>query len=269
MNLRTLCMGSLIAAFGSSSLLAGGDVAAAEAVTRSFLTAVYQNDYDLAKAWVIDAGGLASFIGEETLDSSIRERVRADIEALAIDLAPGYEALADAEAESLPIGAPLRFSLVYHGTPMVVSTVKTADGWRVDLRWWEAMSRLARGRPVPKRHPEMLARRFLLALMQRDEKELGRLLPDGYSTDQLYPEGFEPPFEDQYFYLAMEMPLVELGEKDLVLSPDGGTAPALEPGSRDKLLVGFYWDVELHFRLIADGQSYRVAPGEHLSRIGL
>jgi hypothetical protein len=152
---------------------------------------------------------------------------------------------------------------------MVLSMLKTENGWKVDLRWWVAMIRLAEGQELSENNPEVIIRRFLLALMKRDTEKLARLLPKGHTPDQLYPRGYKPPFEDQYFYLAMEMPLVEFGKGDLVLTPDGTLEPALRPGTDDRFFLGIFWDSELHFRLLREGQSFKVEPGEHLSRMGL
>jgi len=65
------------------------------------------------------------------------------------------------------------------------------------------------------------------------------------------------------------MPLVEMGRDEVIRREGGeyGSLPMLDNGAR--YLIGLYWDTELHFHLVPDGDTYRVIPGDHLAQVGL
>ncbi len=253
----------------TSGLWAATEVEAAEAVARAFLVALYQNDKAAAAAHVVSEEGLEGFVGTQALDDSTKAAVQADIAALEIELAPGYEDLRDGRAEPLPDGAPIRFSLAYRGVPMAVTTIKGGDEWKVDLRWWTAMRSQAEGQRLAKGDPRLVARRYLIALLEGNTKKLRRLVAKGHNVSKLHPPDYEAPFEDQYYYLALEMPLVEMGRDEVIRREGGeyGSLPMLDNGAR--YLIGLYWDTELHFHLVPDGDTYRVIPGDHLAQVGL
>ncbi len=246
--------------------LAAAEVDDAERVARAFLVGIYQNDEAGASEHVTSEAGLEGFIGKQALGEAAKTAVRDDIRGLEIDLAPGYEDLGESVEAVLPQGASIRFSLAYRGVPMVVTTVKTHAGWKVDLRWWSAMRRNAEGRQVQKNDPEAVVRRYLIALLEHDLKKLRGLVPKGTDPISLYDSGYEPPYEDQYYYLALEMPVVEIGQDELVRLEGGefGRSPAK---GAEKFLVGLYWDIAMPFHLVPEGKGYRVVPGGHLDRI--
>ena len=73
----------------------------------------------------------------------------------------GQEVEPDAKGE-YPVGTTALFVVAHGGGPMVVTVARRADGWKVDLRWWIAMTELAAGRPPAKDSPELAIRSLLV-----------------------------------------------------------------------------------------------------------
>ena len=50
-----------------------------------------------------------------------------------------------------PVGTTGHYVVAHHGGPMVMGLVKQQDGWKVDVRWWIAMTDLMSGKEPAKR----------------------------------------------------------------------------------------------------------------------
>ena len=61
-----------------------------------------------------------------------------------------------------PVGTVARFVAAGNGGPALVTLVREADGWKVDLRWWLAMLDMADGHPPVAGSPERAIRSLLL-----------------------------------------------------------------------------------------------------------
>ncbi|HYN08936.1 MAG TPA: hypothetical protein VES67_16255 [Vicinamibacterales bacterium] len=113
--------------------LYAGDVAAFERLTlphpqRSRLTAGAKRNDDRLKSLSDDPG-------------SVQIRLQRPFQLNGKETAP------DARGEHAT-GTTVRYRASHQGSPMMVSLVKQADGWKVDLRWWIAMTQLTGDEPL-------------------------------------------------------------------------------------------------------------------------
>lgn len=157
-----------------------------------------------------------------------------------------------------PVGTTARYLANFPNSLTIVTLVRKPDGWRVDMRWWEALVTLAQAGPAPG-SPEHVVKTLTAALvmLRRDEAKKA-IVPDG-KLEVLFagaPPAPEP--SDQMLSLVGEMPVVEIGPGEFVQMPSG----AVVEGVRDpvkKVLVGLYGPRELPFVVEKVGAEWRVA----------
>jgi hypothetical protein len=245
------------------------DLPDAERVARAFLVAVSQNDQATAASLVTSREGLSEFAEKKAMSADEKERIKMEVEGLKLKpLATYAPVLATDENRPIPEGCYLRFSTSFRGTLLILTLKKVGGSWKVDLRWWREELALARGKKVKETEPEFVIKTFLLALMRRDEAVLSQLVPKGTDIKTFYREGYRPPFEDQYYYLASEMPVVEVEASDLIVQ-DGRYISVGEKVGRNRAFVGLFGPRELFFILKNEVGKLKVIPRDYLHQLGL
>jgi hypothetical protein len=245
------------------------DLPDAERVARAFLVAVSQNDQATAASLVTSREGLSEFAEKKAMSADEKERIKMEVEGLKLKpLATYAPVLATDENRPIPEGGYLRFSTSFRGTLLILTLKKVGGSWKVDLRWWREELALARGKKVKETEPEFVIKTFLLALMRRDEAVLSQLVPKGTDIKTFYREGYRPPFEDQYYYLASEMPVVEVEASDLIVQ-DGRYISVGEKVGRNRAFVGLFGPRELFFILKNEVGKLKVIPRDYLHQLGL
>jgi len=160
----------------------------------------------------------------------------------------GEEAKPDAQGQ-YPVGTTALYVVSHGGGPMVVTLAQRAEGWKVDLRWWIAMTELASRREPARDSPEVAIRSLLAAMLQLDRSGASRFAAPGTNMDALFdgaPRQREPSgvLESTVF----EMPLVELEPGEFVRTPSGKLVEGTQAPDR-KVLVGQFGPVEIPFVL--------------------
>ena len=169
----------------------------------------------------------------------------------------------DAKGE-YPVGTTALYVVAHHGQPMVVRTVRQADGWKVDLRWWIAMTEIAAGRPPAAGSPEAVVKSLLSAMLRLDREAAARFAVPGASMDLLFagaPRQREPSgvLEGTVF----EMPLVEIEPGEFARTPSDRIVEGTRSEDR-KVLVGLFGPIEIPFVLRRAGSEWRVEPEPYL-----
>src|SRR5262249_30695558 len=77
-----------------------------------------------------------------------------------------------------PIGTTAHDAVAHRGGPMVMGLVRQADGWKVDLRWWIAMTDLMAGNEPAKDSPEFAIKSLLMSMLQGDRRTAVRYITD-------------------------------------------------------------------------------------------
>jgi hypothetical protein len=187
-------------------------------------------------------------IAMESMDFSVRQTqpFRARGKEVGVDATGHY-----------PAGTTTRYLANFPSSLTVVTLVRKPDGWKVDLRWWEALAMLTENGPPPG-SPEYAVKMLTAALvtLRRDEARKV-IVPDG-KLDELFagaPSAPEP--SDQMISLVGEMGVVEIGPGEFVRMPSGTIVEGVnDPGK--KVLVGLYGPRELPFVVQKLGAEWRV-----------
>jgi hypothetical protein len=168
----------------------------------------------------------------------------------------GKEAAPDARGE-YAVGTTARYRAAHQGSPMVVSLVKQADGWKVDLRWWIAMTQLSGDEP-PRDTPDYAIKNLLLAMLALNKTAATRFLASGGKPDVLWIAA--PSYREPSGVLegnVIEMPLVAIGPGEFVALPSGRVVEGVTAADR-KVLVGMFGPVEMGFVVVKSGAEWRV-----------
>ena len=168
----------------------------------------------------------------------------------------GKTATPDAR-DQYPIGTTARYSVAHQGSPMVVSLVKQANGWKVDPRWWIAMTHLT-GEEPPRASPDYAIKNLLLAMLALNKTAASGFLAPGGKVDVLWTEA--PRYREPSGVLeasVVEMPLVEIKPGEFVELPSRRVVEGVAAADR-KVLIGLFGPTEMGFVVQKVGTEWRV-----------
>jgi hypothetical protein len=160
-------------------------------------------------------------------------------------------------AGQYPIGTTARFLAAHGGSPMVVSVVKLSDGWKVDLRWWIAMTELSGSEP-PRSSPDYAIKNLLLAMLGLNKIAAARFVVADAKMDVLWAGA--PGYREPSGVLeasVVEMPLIEIGAGEFVELPSGRVVEGAASPDR-KVIVGLFGPTEIGFVVRRAGDGWRV-----------
>jgi hypothetical protein len=243
------------------AVLAQGD--SPEAVIRSFVHAMYSNDVVAYEALTLPVPRRELLEKGGAVNVEAKEELEHNPEAVQLRMMRPYqfrgrEARRDANGE-YPVGTTVRFSVSYRNL-MLVSLVRTPEGWRIDLRWWLAMLDMASGPPPDPDSADYAARALIASLLDLDREGAAKFLTPDANLDLLFAGAPpEPEPSDQLGALLAEMPLIEIGPGEFCEMPSGRVVEGVR---RDdlKVLVGLYGPVEMPFVVQRIGTRWRVQP---------
>ena len=234
-----------------------------EAVIRSFVHAMYSNDLAAYDALTLPTPGRERLQKNGAVNLEAKEELEHNPEAVQIRMMRpyqlrGHDARPDADGE-YPIGTTVRFSVSYR-YPMVVSLVRTREGWRIDLRWWLAMLDMASGPPPSPDSAEYAARALIASLVELDRQAAAQFVTPDADLDLLFAGApSEPEPSDQLGALVVEMPLIEIGPGEFCEMPSGRVVEGVQRDDM-KVLVGLYGPLEMPFVVERIGTRWRVQP---------
>ena len=159
-----------------------------------------------------------------------------------------------------PVGTTAHYVAAHHGGPMVVGLVRQADGWKVDLRWWIAMTDLMSGKEPAKGSPEFAIKSLLMAMLQLDRREAVRYITDPKGMDLLFdgaPRQRDPSGVMEAS--VAEMPIVELSPGEFTPLPTGGVVEGVQAADK-KIMVGWFGPIELPFVVHKAGSDWTIDP---------
>jgi hypothetical protein len=168
----------------------------------------------------------------------------------------GKAATADAKGD-YPPGTTVRYSVAHQGSPLIVSLVRQADGWKVDPRWWIAMTHLT-GEEPPRTSPEYAIKNLLLAMLALNKTAASGLMATDGKLDLLWTDA--PRYREPSGVLeasVIEMPLVEIGAGEFVAMPSGRIVEGAAAADR-KVLIGLFGPTEMGFVVRKAGTEWRV-----------
>ena len=233
-----------------------------ERAVREFIRALAMHDSQAFSRAIRPDPRASRFINPQPLTSEGQMEAARRLETLQVSrrddvLLRGKPVDADAQGD-YPVGSVGRFIASGNGGPAVVTLVREADGWKVDLRWWLAMLDMANGQPPAAGSPDQAIRSLTLALIALDRHEALRFVTAGAEISVLFagaPSVREP--SGVLEAAAMEMPLVEVGPGEFYRMPSGRVVEGAKAVDR-KVIVGQFGPVEMPFALRRIGGAWRV-----------
>ena len=233
-----------------------------EQVIRSLVLAIYSNDVASYNRLTIphplrsrlSAGGR---VNQERLDALKEDPGGLQIIPKRPPMLRGEKVEPDTKGE-YPIGTTALFVVAHGRGPMVVTLARRADGWKVDLRWWIAMTELASGREPAPDSPELAIRSLLEAMLRLDRAAASRFAAPGADMELLFdgaPRQREP--SGVLDAAVFEMPLVEIEPGEFARTPTGKVVEGTQAADR-KVLVGQFGPVEIPFVVRRVGTGWRV-----------
>jgi hypothetical protein len=159
-----------------------------------------------------------------------------------------------------PVGTTAHYVVSHRGGPMVMGLVRQPDGWKVDLRWWIAMTDMMAGKEPAKDSPDFAIKSMLMAMLQLDRREAAGFITDARGLDLLFdgaPRQREPSGVMEAS--VAEMPIVEIGSGEFTPLPTGGVVEGVQTAER-KVLVGWFGPIELPFVVRRAGGAWKVEP---------
>ncbi|HEX9493911.1 MAG TPA: hypothetical protein VGA33_11660 [Thermoanaerobaculia bacterium] len=114
-----------------------------EDVARRFMRAVYSHDKTSFESAIVSDPRADRPLGEKPLSFAeaneiFRETAAMEFKTVQPFTLRGSPATPGSDGQ-YPIGTMVRYMTGYRGTSLVVTVVRAAAGWRVDVRWWLAM----------------------------------------------------------------------------------------------------------------------------------
>ena len=250
----------LLGAAAASISAAPPAVDSPEPVVRAFYRALLKGDAAGYHAAIVEDPRAERFLVKEPPDADKAREVDMESQTFTMrQLQPfrlkGKETTpADGK---YPVGTTTRYLANFPASLTVISVVRAADGWKVDMRWWDAIAVLMQ-KDVQNGTPEYAVKSLMASLvfLKRDEAKK-YIVPDGDMSVLFAGAPSAPEPSDQLISLVGEMPVVEIGPGEFYPMPSGRVVEG--PGDADhKLLVGLFGPREVPFLVQRAGGEWRV-----------
>lgn len=206
----------------------------------------------------------ATLVGRAVLSDEKLALVREEVSGLKLGLVESFRlqgrAIKPDSKGEYPVGTSVSFTTQARGVILLIPVVKLASGWKVDVRFWLAVRKKCK-----ENDPEVVTRKFLYGLISRKENELKEFVVPGSDLRSII-KG-KAPVEDQYYALALEMPVVDSMEGEGMLLADGTAVTVQQSTPQSKWLTGLYGYYKLVFELRLEKDKWRVVPRDYLSVI--
>jgi hypothetical protein len=232
-----------------------------EAAILALVRAMYGNDVEGYNRVTLPDPRRARLTTGGRVNTAALQRLEQDPGSLQIKsrrpfLYRGREASADARG-IYPAGTTALYSVTHGSNSMVAPLVRQADGWKVDVRWWLAMTDLVQNGPEPRGTPAYAARALTASLAAMDRESAAKFATPGASLDLLF-RGAQREPSGVFDALAMEMPLVELQPGEFFPIDERVVEGSSTPDQ--KLLLGLFGVVEIPYVLRRANGEWRVEP---------
>ena len=254
-----IVIGAVIAASAQSA-----PAATPESIVRALVMAIYKGDVAAYNAVTLPDPRRSVLTANARVNEAKLRELAEYPQGLQIKISRGYQyqgkpATPDASS-AYPIGTTVLIMAAHSGGPMMVSLVRKAEGWLVDVRWWIAMTDLMRD-PEPKPGtPDLAIKTLLLSMLSNDRKNAARWVAKPGDLDVIFQGA--PRFREPSGVLeasAMEMPLVRIGPGEFYPLPSGRIIEGKTAGDV-QVLVGMYGPTEIPFVVRRAGAAWTVDP---------
>ena len=236
--------------------------------------ALYANDAADFQTRIIPEAGSAVMIGRQTFTQEQLEKLRKDINGLALRQ-PSPPSLGGTplpnSTEPFPIGTKTIYFTQFRGVVMAVPVQRSESGWKVDVRFWLAMRMQLEARPQMT-DPEVVAKGFLFHVLAKKPEALNEFSAQSINGEDYTSANNLPPGDlDQILSLCVEMPIVRARPGERVVLPSGEVAVGSDaPGSsKDEslVLIGLMGSTEVPFLMRRVGGAWKVVPQKYFEML--
>ena len=238
-----------------------------EDIIRRFMEALYYNDQAEYEKTVVPHPESRALIRKNKLTAEEMARRKADVSDMEFTQSDPFsyqgEDIQPDEKGGYPVGTKATFMVQYHGAHFAVPVTMTTDGWKVD----DIRYSIAAGKKYRENDPESVVKTFLFYLLSHNEEELKKVVPAGSNPAKFF-KG-EPPFAEAYYYLAVNMSVVQANTGEGMKLPENQLLVAQESTSNHKWYVGLYGTQQIVFEIIKEKTGWKVIPQDYLSVIGI
>ncbi|MFN2330164.1 MAG: hypothetical protein ABR612_14745 [Chromatocurvus sp.] len=254
--------GSTQQSSSSSTALAGDP----EVALRAFMYALYANDLADYRTRILPDPESAVLVGTQKFTEEQLNKLRMEIDGLRLRQTsmPSFEG--KPTAPPYVVGTKAIYFAQFRGVNLTIPMEVTADGWKVDVRYWLAMRKQS-GRRPQKTDPEIVAKAFLLYVLAKKPDALNEFVTKPVKGEEYTAANDLPPGDlDQILSLCAEMPMVRARPKERLLLPSGELIGGSE--KHDTLvLVGLMGPVEIPFLLKKKDNAWKVVPQRYFEML--
>jgi hypothetical protein len=256
----------------TSAIAAAQATSPPERAVRDFFHALAMHDVSAFTRAIVPAPGAERLISAKPLSPDERQTAERRLSELQVTLRDefllrGQPAQPDAQLD-YPVGTVGHFIVAGDAGPSVITVVRRADGWKMDLRWLLVLVDMMNGSSPPAPGtPEYAVRGLVASLIAQERADVERFAMPGADTKLLFagaPREREP--SGVLEATVMEMPLVEVGPGEFYRMPSGRVVEGSAGGDR-KVLVGQFGPVEMPFVLHRVKGEWRVEPEPYFTLI--
>ena len=239
------------------------DRAGPEATIRAWYRAIYANDVPAYERLSLPHPRRSVLLRDGRRNEERLRALEDDRSSLQLRIARSFQLkgreIQPDGAGQYPVGASVRFVAAHGGSPTVVSLLNQPDGWKVDLRWWIAMTELTGNEP-PKTTPDYAIKNLLLSMLALNRTAAERFVVPDQNREILWTAA--PRYREPSGVLessVVEMPLVTYGPGEFVALASGRIVEGVDMPDR-QVLVGLFGPVEIGFVVRRVGSEWRVEP---------
>ena len=235
-----------------------------ESIVRALVTAIYKGDVTAYNAVTVPDPRRSVLTANARVNEAKLRELADYPEGLQIKMSRGYffqgkPAKADASGV-YAVGTTVLFMAAHSGGPMMVPLVRKPEGWRVDVRWWIAMTDLMRGAEPKSGTPEVAIKSLILSMFANDRSSAAKWVAKPADLDIIFQGA--PRYREPSGVLeasAMEMPLVRIGPGEFYPLPSGRVIEGTTAADV-QVLVGMFGPTEIPFVVRRAGAAWTVAP---------
>jgi hypothetical protein len=259
---RSFCLAVALGLCAAAQPLAAAPgVDSPEPVIRAFYRALLQGDTVAYHQTIVEDPRADKFLMKQPPDADKAHEIDMESQAFTMRQLQPFRSRGKETSPvdgKYPVGTTTRYLANFPASLTVISVVRAKDGWKVDMRWWDAIAELMQ-KDVENGTPEYAVKSLLASLVFLKKDEAKKyIVPDG-DLDVLFAGApSQPEPSDQLISLVGEMPVVEIGPGEFYPMPSGRVVEGLNDADH-KLLVGLFGPREIPFLVHKAAGEWRVA----------
>lgn len=257
---RLRCVSVAILLGGASLVAASPDTDSPEPAIRAFYRALLKGDAAAYHQAIVEDPRAERFLMRQPADVDKAHEIEMESQTFRMRQLQPFRLKGKETAPSegkYPVGTTTRYLASFPASLTVISVVRAAEGWKVDMRWWDALADLMQ-KDVENGTPEFAVKSLMASLvfLKKDEAQK-YIVSDGDMSVLFAGAPSEPEPSDQLISLVGEMPVVEIGPGEFYPMPSGRIVEGFSDADH-KLLVGLFGPREVPFIVQRAGNEWRV-----------